>query len=155
MKLSIIIPVYNAEQYLQKCLESVFNQNLPLQNYEVICINDGSTDASLSILNKFQEENTNVKVVSTENKGPAHARNRGLENAKGNYITFLDSDDQIFPNTLSEILNKLEEEGIEILYPMIHFFDEKDNLLEKSKIENESKINTGLLQERRTLPATF
>lgn len=155
MLLSIIIPVYNAENYLQKCLESVFNQDLSLQNYEVICINDGSTDASLSILNKFQEGNTNLKVVSTENKGPAHARNRGLENAKGKYITFLDSDDQIYSNTLSEILNKLEEEEIEILYPMIHFFDEKDNLLEKSKIENNSKINTGLLQERRTLTATF
>ena len=155
MKLSIIIPVYNAEQYLQKCLESVFNQNLSPQDYEILCINDGSTDASLSILNKFQEGNANLKVVSTENKGPAHARNRGLENAKGKYITFLDSDDQMYPNTLSEILNKLEEEGIEILYPMIHFFDEKDNLLEKSKIENNSKINTGLLQERRTLPATF
>jgi glycosyltransferase involved in cell wall biosynthesis len=61
--------VYNAEQYLQKCLESVFNQDLSLQNYEVICINDGSTDASLSILNKFQEGNTNLMVVSTENKG--------------------------------------------------------------------------------------
>ena len=93
MLLSIIIPVYNAEQYLQKCLESVFNQNLSPQDYEILCINDGSTDASLSILNKFQEENTNVKVVSTENKGPAHARNRGLNSAKGNYITFLDSDD--------------------------------------------------------------
>lgn len=155
MLLSIITPVYNAENYLQKCLESVFNQNLSPQDYEILCINDGSTDASLSILNKFQEGNTNLKVVSTENKGPAHARNRGLENAKGKYITFLDSDDQIYPNTLAEILNKLEEESIEILYPMIHFYDEKDNLLEKSKIENESKINTGLLQERRTLPATF
>lgn len=155
MKLSIIIPVYNAEQFLQKCLESVFNQNLSPQDYEILCINDGSTDASLHILNRFQKENFNLKVISTENKGPAHARNRGLEIAKGKYITFLDSDDQIYPNTLAEILAKLEEENIDILYPIIHFYDEKDNLLEKSKIEKDSKITTGLLQERRTLPATF
>lgn len=155
MKLSIIIPVYNAEQYLQKCLESVFNQNLSPQDYEILCINDGSTDASLSILNKFQEENTNLMVISTENKGPAHARNRGLEIAKGKYITFLDSDDQIYPNILAEIFTKLEKDNLEIIYPIIHFFDEKDHLLEKSKLENENKIIKGLLQERRTLPATF
>ncbi len=155
MKLSIIIPVYNAEQYLQKCLESVSNQNLSEHNYEIFCINDGSTDNSLSILNHFQKENFSLKVISTENKGPAYARNIGLENAEGKYVTFLDSDDQIYPNALDKILAKLEEENIEILYPIIHFFDEKDNLLERSKVEKDSKITTGLLQERRTLPATF
>lgn len=155
MKLSIIIPVYNAEQYLQKCLESVSNQNLSEHNYEIFCINDGSTDNSLSILNHFQKENFSLKVISTENKGPAYARNIGLENAEGKYVTFLDSDDQIYPNILDKILAKLEEENIEILYPIIHFFDEKDNLLERSKVEKDSKITTGLLQERRTLPATF
>lgn len=155
MKLSIIIPVYNAEQYLQKCLESVSNQNLSEHDYEIFCINDGSTDNSLSILNQFQKVKFNLKVISTENKGPAYARNIGLENAEGKYVTFLDSDDQIYPNALDKILAKLEEENIEILYPIIHFFDEKDNLLERSKVEKDSKITTGLLQERRTLPATF
>lgn len=155
MKLSIIIPVYNAEQYLQKCLESVSNQNLSEHDYEIFCINDGSTDNSLSILNQFQKVKFNLKVISTENKGPAYARNIALGKAQGNYLTFLDSDDQIYPNALDKILAKLEEENIEILYPIIHFFDEKDNLLERSKVEKDSKITTGLLQERRTLPATF
>lgn len=130
-------------------------QNISSQDFEIICINDGSTDASLAILNKFQEENTNLKVVSTGNKGPAHARNIGLENAKGKYVTFLDSDDQIYSNTLDEILAKLEGENIEILYPVIHFYDEENHFLESSKVENESRIVNGLLQERRTLPATF
>lgn len=154
MLLSIITPVYNAENYLQKCLESVFQQNLKTEDFEVISINDGSSDSSLSILSEFQQKYPNLKVISTENKGPANARNRGLEKAKGKYITFLDSDDQIFPNTLVRLLHKLEEENIDILYPIIYFYDEKGNFLEQSRLEN-NNILSGFQQERRTLPATF
>ena len=156
MKLSIIIPVYNAEQYFQKCLESVFNQDLSLQNYEVICINDGSTDASLSILNKFQEEKTNLKVISTENKGPAHARNIGLEIAKGEYITFVDADDYIVIDSLRKVLDYIDRNSLDILYANILWQDNDGIIYEDNNIiGKDNVISDGLIHQRRTLPPTF
>ena len=93
MKLSIIIPVYYAEQYLKKCLESVFQQNLKLEDFEVICINDGSIDKTQQILEEFQKKYTNIILESQENFGEAISRNKAIFLSKGEYITFLDSDD--------------------------------------------------------------
>lgn len=101
---SIIIPVYNVENYLHDCLDSVLNQTYE-GNYEVICVNDGSTDGSLEILDKYKEEVSSLIVISQDNKGLSEARNTGLRAAKGDYIFFLDSDDWIEPNTL-EVLSK-------------------------------------------------
>lgn len=155
MILSVIIPIYNAEKYLQGCLESVYQQNLDQEDFEVIAINDGSIDGSFSILNAFQEKYSNLKIINTENKGVANARNLGLDIANGSYITFIDSDDQIFPDTLNFILKKLDRDNSDILYPIIYFYDQDNNFIEKSKIENEKKVLKGIHQERRTLPATF
>ncbi len=90
-KISIIIPVYNAEKYLEKCLTSVIKQTY--RNLQIICINDGSTDNSLNILKKFEEMDKRITVISQKNLGVSAARNNGLNIAKGEYITFLDSDD--------------------------------------------------------------
>lgn len=90
---SVIVPVYNAEKYLKKCIDSILNQTL--KNIEIILINDGSTDNSAEILDKYANEYDNIRVINQKNSGLAVARNVGLENASGEYIGFVDSDDYI------------------------------------------------------------
>lgn len=95
--LSVIIPVYNVEKYLRRCLDSVLNQTY--RDLEIICVNDGSTDSSLSILEEYTEKDSRIKIISQENGGLSAARNSGLKRASGDYITFLDSDDWIEEET--------------------------------------------------------
>ena len=88
VKVSIIIPVYNAEKYLKRCLDSVLSQTL--KDIEIICVNDGSTDNSIQILKEYGSK---IKVINQENQGLSVARNTGLKEAKGEFVAFLDSDD--------------------------------------------------------------
>lgn len=104
IKISVIIPVYNAEQYLKQCMESVLGQTL--KEIEIICIDDGSTDNSLNILKEYQKKDNRIIIFSQENQGAAVARNRGLELAKGIYVAFMDPDDY-YPD--SEVLLSLFE----------------------------------------------
>jgi glycosyltransferase involved in cell wall biosynthesis len=90
-KISVIIPVYNVEKYLAQCLDSVINQTY--KNIEIICVNDGSTDGSLKILEQYAAKDKRIKIISQKNAGLNGARNTGLRNATGTYITFIDSDD--------------------------------------------------------------
>ena len=90
-KVSVIIPVYNVENYLRGCLNSVVNQTL--KDIEIICINDGSTDKSREILQEFADKDSRIKIIDQENKGQAAARNVGIKEAKGEFIGFVDSDD--------------------------------------------------------------
>lgn len=92
-EISVIIPVYNVEKYLKRCLDSVVNQTF--KDIEIICINDGSTDSSLSILEEFALIDKRIKIINQTNQKIGAARNRGIEIAKGNYITYVDSDDWI------------------------------------------------------------
>ena len=98
MFISIIIPVYNVEQYLRECLDSVVSQSF--DDYEVVCINDGSSDGSLAILEEYKNRYSKIQVISQQNKGLSGARNVGIKAAKGDYVFFLDSDDWVEPNTL-------------------------------------------------------
>ncbi len=108
---SIIIPVYNAEEYLKECLDSVFHQTY--SRLEVIAVNDGSTDRSGSILSSFIDE-TRLKVVQTANYGVSHARNVGLDNITGEYVTFLDSDDTIDLDFVELLLKEIEKTDADI-----------------------------------------
>lgn len=94
--LSIIIPVYNSEKYLEECLTSVVNQSL--KDFEIICVNDGSTDNSLKILEKFGAQDSRIRIINQQNQGQGYARNAGLEAAAGDYVGFIDSDDYISPD---------------------------------------------------------
>ena len=113
MKLSIIIPCYNAERCLKQCLNSVFSQTI--DNYEVICVNDGSTDNTLRILEEYQQLHTNMRVFSQENAGLSCARNSGLEIACGEYIGFVDSDDFIEKNMFEKMLNRALETDSDVV----------------------------------------
>lgn len=97
--LSVIIPVYNAEPYLRSCLDSILNQTF--KDYEIIAINDGSSDGSLEILNAYANAQDNIRVINQPNSGVSKARNAGIESARGKFITFIDSDDVIRPEYLS------------------------------------------------------
>ena len=92
-KVSVIIPVYNVEKYIGKCIDSIINQTY--RDIEIICVNDGSTDNSLNILRDYAQKDNRIIIISQENQGAAIARNNGLNNAKGDYICFLDSDDYV------------------------------------------------------------
>lgn len=111
MKLSIIVPVYNVEKYLFKCLNSILNQDL--SNYEVIIINDGSKDNSKVIAEQFCNKHKNFFLYTKENGGLSSARNFGLSKSKGKYVYFLDSDDYLEANTLNIIIDEVEKNDLD------------------------------------------
>lgn len=111
-KLSIIIPVYNAENTLRKCLDSILEQNYT--DYEIILVNDGSQDSSEKIILEYEKENNKIKYISKENSGVADSRNIGVKNATGEYIVFVDSDDYV-KNTIFTDIESYLEKGIELI----------------------------------------
>ena len=115
MKLSIIIPVYNVEKYIERCLRSAAVQDLPPNEYEIIVINDGSTDGSSKIIEAISKEFTNISLHNQENTGLGGARNKGITLAKGTYIWFIDSDDFIEQNSLNHVVSKSFENDVDIL----------------------------------------
>lgn len=109
-KVSIIIPVYNTEKFLPRCLESVCNQTL--KDVEIVCINDGSVDPSLEILKYFASKDSRIKIIDLpENKGAAFARNKGIEAATGEYIGFVDSDDFVDLDFYEKLYNRAIKTG--------------------------------------------
>ncbi len=108
-KISIVIPVYNVENYIEECLESILSQTF--QDFEVICINDGSTDSSGNILDEFSQKDSRIKVFHCENKGAAQARNYGFTKAIGNYVLFFDSDDFLSERNCLELFYKKATES--------------------------------------------
>ena len=121
MKFSIIIPVYNVEKYLEQCLNSVLNQTFT--DYEVICVNDGSTDGSLDILRSFAKKDARIQIINQKNGGLSDARNAGIQAAKGDYIFLIDSDDWITENAL-EVLSKNTENQDFIAFNGERFFED-------------------------------
>lgn len=111
MFLSIVIPSYNVEAYIKECLDSCFAQNFDANNYEIIVVNDGSTDSTLQVVEDFISNNkvSNISVVSQENKGLSATRNVGLSLAKGDYVWFVDSDDWIAKNSIEKIHNLVSQ----------------------------------------------
>lgn len=111
MKISIIVPIYNSEKYLREALTSLLEQTL--SDIEIICVNDGSTDSSLSILEDFAKKDSRIVIISQENKGQSVARNEGLKVAKGEYIGFLDSDDWVAKDAFEKLY--LNSSGADIV----------------------------------------
>ena len=114
-KVSVIIPVYNVEKYLRECLDSVVTQDL--DDIEIICINDGSTDGSSRILAEYATQYEKLAILDKENSGLSAARNSGLSVAKGKYILFLDSDDLLSDSSaVSRLYDKAEHDGLDQLF---------------------------------------
>lgn len=110
-KISVIIPVYNTEKYLDKCIQSILNQTFG--DFEIIAIDDGSTDSSLEILKKYEKDQRFI-IIHKENEGQAVARNIGIKKATGKYITFVDSDDYIDKNMLEDLYHLVQEKDADI-----------------------------------------
>lgn len=111
MFLSVIVPVYNCEKYLAECLRSFIEQDLPDKDYEVICVNDGSTDESAVMLSEWSDTHPVLRILTQENAGVSAARNNGLAIARGDYVWFVDSDDFIAWRILGELRKRVTEAG--------------------------------------------
>ncbi|MBE5963175.1 MAG: glycosyltransferase [Lachnospiraceae bacterium] len=119
-KISIVMPVYNVERYLRMCLDSILNQTF--KDFEIIIVNDGSTDGSLSILKEYEQNYSDlIKVYTTENRGVSHARNYGIERAKGEYLLFVDSDDFLEPDMCEKLYEKASRDNNDIV--ICKYFD--------------------------------
>ena len=115
MLLSIIVPIYDVERYLPKCVDSLLNQDLPAAEYEIILVDDGSPDRCGPICDDYALKYSNVQVVHRENGGLSVARNSGIEIAKGKYIQFVDSDDYLEPNVLKALVEMMEADNLDVL----------------------------------------
>jgi len=115
IRLSIILPAYNVEKYIERCIRSLYCQELALAEYEVIVVDDGSPDNLHEIVKNLQKEFENLILIRQENKHVGGARNTGIREAKGEYILFVDPDDYILPNTLLYLLNRMKEEDLDVL----------------------------------------
>ena len=128
MKFSIIIPVYNVEKYISKCLDSILNQTY--SNYEVIIVNDGTKDNSVSVINKYLTDER-FKLYNKENGGLSSARNYGINYVTGEYILFIDSDDYIEPDLLNNFNNILIKKEYDLVKYNINVVDDNYNLIRK------------------------
>lgn len=122
MDISIIVPVFNSEEYLADCIESLLRQDV--ENYEIILVNDGSTDKSGEICNYYAKEYSNVILMEKENGGQSSARNLGLSIARGEYVMFVDSDDLLEPNVLQCFLSKAKEFNVDIVHAKCTVYNE-------------------------------
>lgn len=120
LKFSIILPVYNVEKFLPDCLDSLYCQNIPEDEYEIICVVDGSPDHSAEVIQKYQQEHANLILLQQENSGVCVARNRGFEQARGEYVWFIDPDDMIASNCLKKIYSSLQEDDADI-FEMLNY----------------------------------
>ena len=135
---TIIIPVYNSEKYIKKCLDSIEKQQF--SDFEIICVNDGSTDDSLEILIEHQKKNKRTKILNVPHKNAGVARNEGIGEALGDYLVFLDADDYLLPNALINISKKIKENN------------NPDIIIFKSKEKNE--INKTIRKNKNSLIET-
>ena len=114
MKVSIVVPVYNVEAYLNKCVDSLLAQDLHGDEYEIILVDDGSTDSCGGLCDAFAADHGNIRVIHQRNRGLSGARNSGLAVASGEYILFVDSDDFLNPNVLGALVGQMEEQNLDI-----------------------------------------
>ena len=120
IKVSVIMPIYNAEDTLRPAMDSVIDQTLC--EIEIICVDDGSTDASLSIIREYQKNDSRIRILTEVNAGPGWARNRGVERARGRYVAFLDADDFVEPTFLATLYELAERKSLDIAVSDYDFY---------------------------------
>ena len=150
--LSIIVPVYNVEKYLSECLDSIVSQDTKY-NYEVICVDDGSPDNSIDILYEYQKRYKCIRIIRQENRGFSGARNRGIDEAIGKYIMFVDSDDRIEPNMFQSLMDKAVESDYDIAGCGFYIFSDGEK--KKCYLENPVEIKKNAFSIIRKYPCYF
>jgi glycosyltransferase involved in cell wall biosynthesis len=141
-KVSVIVPVYNTESYLRRCLDSVINQTL--RDIEIICINDASLDNSIGILREYAAKDKRIKIIDfPENKGVSIARNAGIEIARGKYLGFVDSDDYIDKNFYEVLYGLIKKESADIAKGSVKVIDKRgiSKVADNNKIISRNKYN--------------
>lgn len=133
MKLSIVTTMYNSAKYLPKCVDSLLNQDLSEDDYEIVLVNDGSPDNSLELAEQYASRHKNIKVLSHENKGLAGARNTGLEAATGEYLCFVDPDDYVHPDIYGKLLGMMDERHLDVLRFNYDMVNEDYQIIDKPK----------------------
>ena len=121
-KISVIVPVYNVEKYIKKCLDTIISQTF--SDIEIICVNDGSTDSSRKILEEYKNKDSRIIIIDKKNGGLSSARNAGMKVAMGEYISFIDSDDWIEETMLEKLYNNMTTLNTDITICAVHQFDE-------------------------------
>lgn len=127
IKVSVIVPVYNVEKYLKEAMDCIINQTL--KEIEIICVDDGSTDSSLDILNKYADKDNRIIILEQENQGAGVARNTGLDIARGEYLSFLDPDDFFELTLLEEFYEKAISCDADIVVCGLNTYDETKKFL--------------------------
>lgn len=115
-RLSIIIPMFNVEPFVERCLRSLENQDIPIEDYEIICINDGSPDNCRGVVMRLQKEFNNIILIDQENQGVSNARNNGIDYANGRYLMFIDPDDYVDANCFARILKNAEVKDVQVSF---------------------------------------
>lgn len=142
VKISVVLPVYNVADYLRKCLDSLVNQTF--KDFEVICVNDGSTDLSLGILEGYALTDSRFKIISQENQGLSGARNTGIEHVQGDYVLFVDSDDWLEENALELLYEHVKGFNSEITMFKFKFFDDDTSEISEDPFTNLEVIDPAL-----------
>jgi len=150
-QLSIIVPVYNVERYIQQCMESIFHQGINEENYEVIIVNDGTQDRSMEVIQDIISQHDNVTIINQENQSLSVARNNGIANAKGEYILMPDSDDLLIENSLGVLLEKaLESKADLVVADFLEMTDEEIkrlNIVKQKSLKIKEKTGEQLFLE--------
>lgn len=139
MILSIIIPIYNVEAYVERCLRSIADQDISKDKYEVICINDGSPDNSRDVVIALQKEFGNIILIDQENQGVSRARNNGILKARGKYLLFIDPDDYIDRNSLGSVFKNAEDKNVQVFFLGFTFLNEAGDI--RYTVFNEEDAN--------------
>lgn len=143
--LSIIVPIYNVEPYVEKCLRSLETQDISRDDFEIICINDGSPDNSREVVSLLQKEFNNIILVDQENQGVSRARNKGIDRAIGKYLLFIDSDDFVQVNSLGPILIEADLKCAQIAIPGYNYIDLSGNMQGiRTSYKFEEKVLNGI-----------
>ena len=132
IKISIVVPVYNVERYLEQCLDSLINQTL--KDIEIICVNDGSTDDSLCILKRYAEVDDRILIVSKVNSGYGHTMNTGMAMAKGEYLAIVESDDFVVPEMFEKLYDAAISNDLDIARGHFYYYNSKENKKNKADL---------------------
>ena len=134
IKVSVIVPVYNGEKFIEECINNVLNQTL--EEFELIIVNDGSTDNTLDICKRNSEGDKRIRIINQENEGVSSARNKGIEQSNGEYICFVDCDDKIEESYLEELYNTCKDNNVKISCCTIESIDNKGNIISSRFMED-------------------
>lgn len=153
VKVSVIIPVYNVEQYIEECLVSAMNQTL--KDIEIICVNDGTKDNSMDIVNRYAVDDQRIVIINKENGGLSSARNAGIAKSSGEYLYFLDSDDYIADNMLEMLYNEAKEKDLDNIYFDAESFYENEELEKRLKVYKDYYRRPSMFEDVVSGPLLF